>query len=103
MMLVLVAVLLALHVLSSSSRIVSYAVAAASLLVLWLGVKQTSMSVSRVRAGTGHVRALKASTRGSQRQPHRGPDCPLVRFSEVSLLAATHLAVISPDSPANSP
>ncbi len=41
MVLVLVAVLLALHVLSPSSRVVSYAVAAASLLVLWLGVKLT--------------------------------------------------------------
>jgi hypothetical protein len=38
MVLVLVAVLLALHVLSPSSRVVSYAVAAASLLVFWLGV-----------------------------------------------------------------
>jgi len=38
MVLVLVAVLLALHVVSRSSRVVSYADAASSLLVLWLGV-----------------------------------------------------------------
>jgi uncharacterized membrane protein len=41
MLLVLVAVLLALHVLSPASRAVSYGVAAVSLLVLWLGVKLT--------------------------------------------------------------
>jgi uncharacterized membrane protein len=41
MALVLVAVLLALHVLSPTSRAVSYGAAAASLLVLWLGVKLT--------------------------------------------------------------
>jgi uncharacterized membrane protein len=39
--LVLVAVLLALHVLTPTSRVVSYGVAAASLLVVWLGVKLT--------------------------------------------------------------
>jgi hypothetical protein len=39
--LVLVAVLLALHVLTPTSRVVSYGVAAASLLVVWLGVKFT--------------------------------------------------------------
>jgi hypothetical protein len=38
MVLVLVAVLLALHVVSPSSRVVSYAAAASSLLVLRLGV-----------------------------------------------------------------
>jgi hypothetical protein len=41
MVLVLVGVLLALHVLSPTSRAVSDAVAAASLVVLWLGVKLT--------------------------------------------------------------
>jgi hypothetical protein len=40
-LLVLVAVLLALHVLTPTSRAVSYGVAAASLLVVWLGVKLT--------------------------------------------------------------
>ncbi len=38
---VLVAVLLALHVLTPSSRVVSYGVAVAPLLVVWLGVKLT--------------------------------------------------------------
>ena len=41
MVLVLVAVLLALHVLTPASRVVSYGVAVASLLVVWLGVKLT--------------------------------------------------------------
>jgi uncharacterized membrane protein len=41
MVLVLVGVLLALHAISPNSRAVSYAVAAASLVVLWLGVKLT--------------------------------------------------------------
>ena len=39
--LVHVAVLLALHVLTPTSRAVSHSVAAASLLVVWLGVKLT--------------------------------------------------------------
>lgn len=41
MVLVLIGVLLALHVVSPGSRALSYAVAAASLVVLWLGVKLT--------------------------------------------------------------
>jgi uncharacterized membrane protein len=41
MVLVLVGVLLALHIASPRSRAVSYAVLAASLLVVWLGVKLT--------------------------------------------------------------
>jgi hypothetical protein len=41
MVLVLVGVLTALHILSPNSRAVSYAVVAASLLVVWFGVKLT--------------------------------------------------------------
>jgi uncharacterized membrane protein len=41
MVLVLVGVLTALHILSPTSRTISYAIAAASLLIVWLGVKLT--------------------------------------------------------------
>jgi uncharacterized membrane protein len=40
-LLVLVGVLLALHIVSPTTRVVSYLVAAVSLLIVWLGVKLT--------------------------------------------------------------
>jgi hypothetical protein len=76
---VLVAVLLALHVLTPSSRVVSYGIAVASPLVVWLGVKLTSAGASPgktaepVAAAASDARCTCTKGRASM-LTHRGPE-----------------------------